>query len=114
MSLAVLLTLIERPGMFGRGIYTSQVSSKADDYAVSINPGSWLHAIFLCQVASNRPHRMRSTCPYRTAPDTGYDSVEAVLFRDRGIVNYPETVVHRDDAIIPVAVIMYERFPFIE
>ncbi|KAJ9428062.1 hypothetical protein QL093DRAFT_2074606 [Fusarium oxysporum] len=49
---------------------------------------------------------MRSTCPYRTAPGTGYDSVEAVLFRDRGIVNYPETVVHRDDAIIPVAVII--------
>ncbi|EXL96601.1 hypothetical protein NOF04DRAFT_9273 [Fusarium oxysporum II5] len=96
------------------GILRNSFRLKADDYAVSINPGSWLHAIFLCQVASNRPQRMRSTCPYRTAPDTGYDSVEAVLFRDGGIVNYPEMVVHRDDAIIPVAVIMYERFPFIE
>jgi hypothetical protein len=36
--------------------------------------------------------------------------VEAVLFGDGGIVNYPETVVYRDDAIIPVAVIMYGKF----
>ncbi|KAH7180467.1 hypothetical protein DER46DRAFT_567094 [Fusarium sp. MPI-SDFR-AT-0072] len=64
-------------------------------------------------VVSDRPQRMFSTCPYRTAPDPGYDSVEAVLFRDGGIVNYPETVVYRYDAIVPVTVIMYERFNWV-
>ncbi|KAH7269239.1 uncharacterized protein BKA55DRAFT_531899 [Fusarium redolens] len=48
-------------------------------------------------------------CRGATCQTVAY-AVEAVLFGDGGIVNYPETVVYRNDAIIPVAVIMYEKF----
>ena len=34
--------------------------------------------------------------------------VEAVLKKDGGAVTYPESVVYRDEAIVPVGVIIYD------
>ncbi|KAF4978808.1 hypothetical protein FZEAL_4875 [Fusarium zealandicum] len=70
------------PGaMFGKGIYTTDISSKADGYVMNHHLSSHLHAML----------------------------VEAVTFDRGGSVMYPETVVYREDAIVPVAVVMYTR-----
>ncbi|KAK0714138.1 hypothetical protein B0T26DRAFT_874084 [Lasiosphaeria miniovina] len=99
-----------RPGsMFGPGIYTTEVSSKADIYVRNHHVRSNMHAMLLCRVAYNRPQLVSVADHSRICPDAGYDCVEAVRLVDGGSVDYPETVVYRDDAIVPVALIMYTR-----
>ncbi|KAH7265972.1 hypothetical protein B0J15DRAFT_545992 [Fusarium solani] len=95
--------------MFGNGVYTTTVSSKADLFAENQDIHSQLHAVFICRIVSNRPQYLRRPDNVRTRPDRGYDSVEAVLTHNGGTVRYPETIVYREDAIIPVGVILYTR-----
>ncbi|KAF4498899.1 hypothetical protein FAGAP_4912 [Fusarium agapanthi] len=61
---------------------------------------------------NRRPQNMMVASQQRTAPDSGYDSVEGLAIGEGGILTERETVVYRDDAIVPVAVIMYETFPY--
>ncbi|KAI8669625.1 PARP catalytic domain-containing protein [Fusarium keratoplasticum] len=93
--------------MFGNGVYTTTVSSKADLFAENQDIHSRLHAVFICRIVSNRPQYLRRPDNFRTRPDRGYDSVEAVLTHNGGTVRYPETIVYREDAVIPVGVILY-------
>ncbi|KAM0292356.1 hypothetical protein ACHAPQ_008229 [Fusarium lateritium] len=72
-----------------------------------------MYAIVVCLVISAHPQYLRHPCYDRIVPNPGYDSVEAVLVREGGQVQYPETVVYRDDAIVPVGVIFYERVEFL-
>ncbi|RSL52547.1 hypothetical protein CEP54_010862 [Fusarium duplospermum] len=95
--------------MFGNGVYSSTVSSKADIFAENHHIRSTLHAVLICRVVSNRPQYLRRPDNCRSRPDPGYDSVEAVLDRNGGRVRYPETIIYREDAIVPVAVVMYTR-----
>ncbi|KAF4439425.1 hypothetical protein FACUT_4180 [Fusarium acutatum] len=84
--------------------------SKSDVFVINMHQKSRLRAMFLCQVISERPQKMILAGKQRTAPDPGYDSVEGLVVAEGGILSEPETVVYRDDAIVPVAVIMYETF----
>ncbi|KAF5609090.1 uncharacterized protein FSUBG_4245 [Fusarium subglutinans] len=61
---------------------------------------------------NERPQYMMVASQKRTAPDPGYDSVEGLAMGEGGILTERETVVYRDDAIVPVAVIMYETSPY--
>ncbi|EEU45273.1 uncharacterized protein NECHADRAFT_80791 [Fusarium vanettenii 77-13-4] len=95
--------------MFGNGVYSTTISSKADMFAENHHIHSTLHAVFICRVVTNRPQYLRHPDNYRTRPDPGFDSVEAVTLRNGGNVAYPETIVYREDAIVPFAVVMYTR-----
>ncbi|KAF5541078.1 hypothetical protein FMEXI_8099 [Fusarium mexicanum] len=86
--------------------------SKSDMFVKSLHHRSQLHAMFICQVISERPQYMMVASQKRTAPDPGYDSVEGLAMGEGGILTERETVVYRDDAIVPVAVIMYETSPY--
>nr|CEG05255.1 unnamed protein product [Fusarium clavum] len=77
-------------GMFGKGIYVSDCSLKANYFALNENNQTDLHIMLLV----------------RTAPDPGFDSVEAVLW-PAGSVGLPESIVYREDAIVPIGAITY-------
>ncbi|XEU97667.1 hypothetical protein FSHL1_002953 [Fusarium sambucinum] len=78
-------------------------------YTFSENHGTscQLKAMFLCRYVPGRVQYLWHGNLDRTAPCRGYDSVSAVLATQGGSVNFPEAVVYRDDAIVPVAVITY-------
>ncbi|KAM5349021.1 hypothetical protein ACJ41O_008844 [Fusarium nematophilum] len=105
----ILLMLVANRNMFGYGIYTTECSSKADTYVDNHHMHSHLHAMLICRVVANRPQFVKHACSKRTAPDRGYNCVEAVTRANGGEVNFPETIVYREDAIVPVGVIMYTR-----
>ncbi|KAH7196521.1 uncharacterized protein B0J16DRAFT_376985 [Fusarium flagelliforme] len=95
-------------GLFGKGIYASECSLKANSFSYNINGQNDLHMILLVKFVPRRVQHMRQPCQFRTAPDPGFDSVEAVL-RPAGSVFLPESVVYREDAIVPVGAITYCR-----
>ncbi|KAH6622564.1 hypothetical protein F5144DRAFT_550240 [Chaetomium tenue] len=95
--------------LFGPGIYSSTASSKADCYARNHRIHSKQHAVLICRVITNQPQMLAHPDTTRTAPDPGFNCVEAVLKPQGGSVNYPETVVYRNDYIVPVGLIMYTR-----
>ncbi|KAI8946347.1 hypothetical protein F4801DRAFT_583502 [Xylaria longipes] len=95
--------------MFGTGIYTTPSSSKADNYAKNYRLLSRRHAVLICRVISNRPQDLRVADHSLTSPAPGYDSVRGLTVADGGSLNYPEVVVYRNDAIVPVGVIFYTR-----
>ncbi|KAH6893537.1 hypothetical protein B0T10DRAFT_604727 [Thelonectria olida] len=96
-------------GMFGAGIYSTPTSSKADSYARNYHLRSSLHAVLICEVVCDRPQYVRNAQPGRTRPDRGYNCVKALTTSQGGMVNFPETIVYRRDAIIPVGVVIYSR-----
>ncbi|KAI1109767.1 hypothetical protein F5Y14DRAFT_392265 [Nemania sp. NC0429] len=95
--------------MFGRGIYTSPCSSKSDTYAKNHHIRSHKHAILICRVVSNAPREMTAADHSLSSPGHGYDSVRGLTVSEGGSLNYPEVVVYRNDAIIPIGVIIYTR-----
>jgi Poly(ADP-ribose) polymerase catalytic domain len=95
--------------MFGRAIYTTSVSSKADIYAKNRYAGSRMHAMLLCLVSVGKAEEMFSADHSKKNPSYGYDSVEAVTKPHGGAVEYPETAVYSEGAIIPIGLIIYTR-----
>ncbi|KAG8914618.1 hypothetical protein FRC00_012014 [Tulasnella sp. 408] len=78
---------------FGPGIYTSSVSSKADDYTKS----PWLsddRVIVVARVALGKTSILYQTTQHLTEPPIGYDSV-----------------LYKDEAIRPAYIIVYDRVP---
>jgi hypothetical protein len=96
-------------GMFGRGIYSTPVSSKANLYARNHKVKSRYHAILLCQVVSDNPQAMTGPNSALTAPSPGYNCVKGLTVAKGGALNYPEIVVYQNEAIIPIGVILYTR-----
>lgn len=103
------LDAARRGGMFGPGIYTTPISSKADLYASNHHIHSNQHAILICRVVCSRPQYLYAPDQFRRGPDPGYNSVKAVTKDKGGSVEYPEIVVYREDAIVPYGLIMYTR-----
>ncbi|KAK3937940.1 hypothetical protein QBC46DRAFT_344047 [Diplogelasinospora grovesii] len=95
--------------MFRRGIYSTTASSKADIYAKNYHLHSHKHVMIICRVIANRPQLLGSADHERRGPDGGFNYVEAVPQSYGGDVKYPETIVYRDDDIIPVGLIIYTR-----
>lgn len=65
--------------------------------------------MLVCRVANNKPQYLTKAEYHRYCPDPGYDCVEGVAIANGGSVRFPETVVYSDDAIVPVALIIYTR-----
>jgi len=94
--------------MFGKGFYTSSISSKSDGYSSNLTRiKSKQKAMFLSNVSIGRSQMLYQADRGRTGPDSPFDSVEAVTIANGGAVKYPETVVYREEAILPSVVIMY-------
>ncbi|KAF5707757.1 hypothetical protein FMUND_10975 [Fusarium mundagurra] len=96
-------------GVFGPGIYSTPNSSKADVYAKNHYVSSNLHAMLICYVVATKPQRKLLADHSITRPSSGYNCIEGVTIDNGGSLQYPEFVVYREDAIIPVGLIMYTR-----
>ncbi|KAE9394007.1 ADP-ribosylation [Gymnopus androsaceus JB14] len=93
-------------GRFGRGIYTTSTSSKANDYSRNLQT-SWLKAMLLNNVVVGKGYKKFYNDEDLTEPPSGYDSVigEPSLAGD---LNYDELVVYTNDAIRPSFLVMYK------
>ncbi|KAL1740194.1 hypothetical protein HDZ31DRAFT_47990, partial [Schizophyllum fasciatum] len=93
-------------GRFGKGLYTSSTSSKANDYSANVGdtPSLW-KAVLLTKVVVGRGHKMLYNKPDMTAPPAGHDSVLAEV---GGNLNYDELVVYRNEAIKPAYLVIYD------
>ncbi|KAI0080962.1 ADP-ribosylation [Panus rudis PR-1116 ss-1] len=89
---------------FGKGIYTSSCSSKADDYVRNLSKRAKHRVLLLNRVALGRTYRLKRNAQHLTAPPSGYHSV----LGEPGIdLNYEETVVYSNDAIRPGYLLVY-------
>ncbi len=90
------------------------------------NPMSNNRAIIICRVVANRPERLLSADQQKSGVNAGYNSVRSAIYfktawplmtqltqvegvtkAEGGALNYPETIVYWNDAIIPVGLILY-------
>ncbi|KDQ12134.1 hypothetical protein BOTBODRAFT_425046 [Botryobasidium botryosum FD-172 SS1] len=94
-------------GMFGYGVYTTPISSKADGYVKS--PNSSYKAILYANVTLGKTKVMNyAQHGLRQAPN-GCDSITAATIAQGGAVEYPEMVVYREDSICVNSLIIYEQ-----
>ncbi|KAK7682517.1 hypothetical protein QCA50_014317 [Cerrena zonata] len=93
---------------FGKGIYTSACSSKADDYVKNIARSAKHHVLLLNRVAPGKTFASQQNAQHLSAPPPGYHSVLGVPGAD---LNYEETVVYSNDAIRPGYLIVYGELP---
>ncbi|KAH8827663.1 hypothetical protein DL96DRAFT_1599850 [Flagelloscypha sp. PMI_526] len=93
-------------GRFGRGIYSTSVSSKADDYSRNCLPSCRTKAVILANVAIGNGLKLIHDMPFLLGPPRGYNSIlgEPAF---GGSLNHDEVVVYNNDAIRPSFLIMY-------
>ncbi|TCD61866.1 Iron-sulfur clusters transporter atm1, mitochondrial [Steccherinum ochraceum] len=75
---------------FGRGIYTSSCSSKADDYTANASKDAKCRVVLLNRVALGKSYRVKRNAVDLTGPPPGYHSVTGEPGDD---LNYEESVV---------------------
>ncbi|KIO25036.1 hypothetical protein M407DRAFT_76192, partial [Tulasnella calospora MUT 4182] len=104
---------------FGHGIYTTNVSSKADDYTNDL-PHSSNRVLVVAKVLLGRASVLHRNAKTLLVPPAGFDSVRGVVLSPHNAqhaqvlgevgvdLNYDEQVLYRDDAIRPAYVIIYE------
>lgn len=94
---------------FGRGIYTSACSSKADDYFRDVSSYRLKsRALLLNAVVYGKPQELSKTNTSANPCGSGYHSVKGVTGDD---LNYEETVVYANEAIRPVYLVTYGTVP---
>ncbi|KAJ7471408.1 hypothetical protein B0H11DRAFT_1368148 [Mycena galericulata] len=92
---------------FGRGIYTTACSSKADDYYVGVQNSPY-RTVLVNRVVVGNPLIRQHNAEHLTEPPNGYHSVVGTPGAD---LNYGETVVYSNDAIRPAYLIVYAADP---
>ncbi|KDR72783.1 hypothetical protein GALMADRAFT_252042 [Galerina marginata CBS 339.88] len=93
--------------MFGPGIYSTAVSSKADDYSTNVDATLRTRVMIINHVVLGRSKTMyEASHDMQHAPHL-YNSVTAATYPEGGKVNYHEAVVYREDAICANAVVVY-------
>eukprot|EP00903_Cladosiphon_okamuranus_P011897 g11174.t1 len=98
---------------YGKGLYFSSVSGKANDYATGSTKegprGKKWRCMFICNVAVGRAYRTQATglLP-ENCPPPGYDSVVGEV-SPYGL-NYDEVVVYHEDAALPCNLIVYSFY----
>ena len=89
---------------FGKGFYFTGTSSKAHDYSVNTEKylGKGMRAVIVVDVVAGDQEKRKKNdkSPVRG----GYDSIQGVVGTD---LNYDELVVAKEDAALPVYVIIY-------
>ncbi|KAG9004663.1 hypothetical protein FRB90_010788 [Tulasnella sp. 427] len=89
---------------FGHGVYTSSVSSKADDYTATPSESKY-KAMLVARVVLGKGYPLKLTTAHLTGPPSGYDSVIGQV----GLhLNYDEQVVYREEAVRPAYLIIYK------
>ncbi|KAH7279650.1 hypothetical protein KP509_37G028200 [Ceratopteris richardii] len=100
----------ERYQRYGKGIYTSQCSSKASGYvrcsapSFSSDGNNNLKVMMICKVLAGRPFATPGKYKDLQKPPPGFHSVQGIRGLD---LNYDELVVYTDDAILPNYIIFY-------
>ncbi|KJA19045.1 hypothetical protein HYPSUDRAFT_204955 [Hypholoma sublateritium FD-334 SS-4] len=94
-------------GMFGPGIYTTEVSSKADDYVDNASASKNDRIMIVNQVALGRSKIMYEASRNMQAAPPMYDSVTAATYSQGGKVRYHEAIVYQEEAICPIAIVVY-------
>ncbi|KAH8092611.1 hypothetical protein BXZ70DRAFT_1010696 [Cristinia sonorae] len=89
---------------FGRGIYTSSCSSKADDYSSNASKHAKFRVVLLNRVTLGKTYKLKRNATSLSSPPAGYHSVIGEPGED---LNYEETVVYNNDAIRPGYVVVY-------
>ncbi|KAJ5631675.1 uncharacterized protein N7484_011775 [Penicillium longicatenatum] len=90
--------------MFGSGIYSTVVSSKANIYAKNHGVNSKKHVLILCGID---PGKVKTT---KGAGDPGLcDSVEGLTRADGGRLVYQESVMYDEARIKPIGLVVYTR-----
>ncbi|KAG8836112.1 hypothetical protein FRC20_007135 [Serendipita sp. 405] len=92
-----------RWGRFGKGIYTSAVSSKSNDYQKTLQATDW-SSLLLNNVVIGNGYHIQSNSDTLLQPPSGYDSISGLPGQ---ALNYEETVVYRNDAIRPAYLVIY-------
>lgn len=83
-----------RAGMFGQGLYFTNVPNKSVRYAPS-------GFVLVCDVAVGRTKRLaQSMASLRAAPD-GYDSVTGLTREEGGTLQAPEYIVYNPSQVMP-------------
>ncbi|KAH8112657.1 hypothetical protein DFH11DRAFT_467559 [Phellopilus nigrolimitatus] len=90
---------------FGRGIYTSICSSKADDYCKPTHPDAKKRFLLLNRVMVGREFQTKESLTHLLQAPSGFHSVSG---EPGGDLNYEETVVYNNDAIRPAYLAIYE------
>ncbi|KAF9474500.1 ADP-ribosylation [Pholiota conissans] len=93
--------------MFGSGIYSTQVSSKADEYSGNADPYVHTRVMILNQVALGRSKIMYEASHEMQHAPPMYNSVTGATYPEGGKLNYHEAVVYREDAICANAIVVY-------
>ncbi|KAH9830118.1 ADP-ribosylation [Rhodofomes roseus] len=91
---------------FGKGIYTTGTSSKANDYVVE-QGGSPYKAMLLSEVVAGKEARKTANDLMLSKPPDECDCVLGVP-GTQSVLNYDEVVVYRDDAIRPSFLVIYQ------
>ncbi|KAL2867616.1 uncharacterized protein BJX67DRAFT_371940 [Aspergillus lucknowensis] len=91
--------------MFGPGIYSSVISSKADIYAKNHHIHCHKHVLILCGVDLGTPKVMQ-----RAGLPGKCDSVEGATRPEGGTLEYPETVIYDPARIKPIGLVLPEEY----
>ncbi|KAK0205008.1 hypothetical protein DFS33DRAFT_722745 [Desarmillaria ectypa] len=91
-------------GRFGKGIYTSATSSKANDYIHNTGHSDY-RAVLLNNVVVGKGRKLRQDDPTLTQAPAGFDSV---LGERGGSLNHDELVVYKGEAIRPSYMVVYD------
>jgi len=89
---------------FGKAIYTSAVSSKADDYTQATASG--YRSLLLARVVKGKPDKRNVGDKKLTAPGPGFDCVEGMVGPE---LNYEECCLYNNDAVRPAFIVLYKR-----
>jgi len=93
---------------FGKAIYTTACSSKADDYSSNSNPQAKRRVLLLNRVITGKEFNTKLNSNHLMQPPAGYHSV---VGKPGVHLNYEETVVYNNDAIRPAYLVVYEPKP---
>ncbi|KAG8987952.1 hypothetical protein FRB90_003047 [Tulasnella sp. 427] len=88
---------------FGRAIYTSTVSSKADDYQQSA--GSQYKSLILARTIKGMADTRKVGDKKLVAPNAGFDCVEGQVGQE---LNYDECCFYHNDAVRPAFLVLYK------
>lgn len=94
-------------GYWGRGIYTTTASNKADHFANNTSSQSRCGVVLLHKVLVGKRAELGYKDTNLRQPPIGYNSVDALTSDQGGVVKYSEVIVYRDDAILPWIMIVY-------
>ncbi|KAJ4249256.1 hypothetical protein NW757_007833 [Fusarium falciforme] len=95
--------------MSGPGIYTTDVSSKADNWVMNHHMHSKLHVMLLCAVSVGKSEKLYRADHRRKGPSTGYQSVEGAVIAEGGVLHEPEIVLYSENLVVPFGMFVYTR-----